>query len=303
MKSWCAVRVTGATLVATAFCVGMALMLRAQTAQFQLMPSNAVPPVGTFYSIQLSNYPPLPFDPFPQLDVYALSGAPGRYWYDDRGIDYAALRQQQQIASALSSMDSQSWLDSPDGPPPLPGGGGTNGGGGGGGAGFQGQVFTTNDLWLQVVGTTNGTTALVINTPWNEPDGSYDLFATTNLAPGAWQWVMRTAAGQTNVTATGLAGPNGFFILGTMLPANDGSGLTVAYENLVGSAFSSDGYGTPNAWYLQNNLNPLASGVATQDPNQDGLANWEEYLWGSDPQVAEGFGVWVSTPSGTTCIP
>jgi hypothetical protein len=120
--------------------------------------------------------------------------------------------------------------------------------------------------------TTNGTSYLVIHKPWSEPYGVYDLFATTNLAPRAWQWVMRTTAGQTNVTATGLAGPNEFFILGTMLAASDGSGLTAAYEHLVG--VSSDGYGTPNAWYLQNGMNPQTPGVSNQDPNQDGLPNW-----------------------------
>ena len=211
------------------------------------------------------------------------------------------------MESALRSLESQYGLNSPDGPPSPPGGGGTSGGGSGGG-GFQGYVFTANDLWLEIAGTTNamttnGTADLLIHTPSNELDGVYDLFATTNLAPSAWQWVMRTAAGQTNLTVTGLAGPNEFLILGTMLPANDLSGLTVAYENLVGNILPSDGYGTPNAWYLQYNLNPLTSGVAAQDPDQDGLPNWQEYLWGGNPRVVEGFSVWVSTPSATAGIP
>jgi hypothetical protein len=272
-----------------------------------LVPANAVPPVGTFYSIQLSNVPPLPFDPYPQLDVYSLSDAPGRYWYDDRAVDYAALREQTEMESALSSLESQYGQNSQDGPPPIPGGGGTKGGGVGGG-GYQFHAFTTNDLWLDVVGTTNamtsnGTAYLVIHMPSSEPDGVYDLFATTNLAPSAWQWVLRTTAGETNLIVTGLAGPNEFFILGTMLLANDGSGLTVAYEHLVGSALSSDNYGTPNAWYLQNDLNPLIPGIATQDPDQDGLLNWQEYLWGTNPNVSEGFAIWVSTPNGATGIP
>lgn len=101
--------------------------------------------------------------------------------------------------------------------------------------------YTTNDLWLQVIGLTNastpdGTASLKINTPWDVTNGIYDLFATTNLAPGGWGWVMRTAAGQTNLTVTGLPSQSKFFILGSTLPAGDGSGLTVAYENLVGVA-------------------------------------------------------------------
>jgi len=102
-------------------------------------------------------------------------------------------------------------------------------------------LFTTNDLWLQFGGTTsaftsNGTANLSINAPWNVTNGVYDLFSTTNLAPNGWLWVMRTAPGQTNLIMTGLSGRNEYFILGSTLPADDGSGLTVAYEHLVGIA-------------------------------------------------------------------
>lgn len=293
-------------VLAGALVFGANTVLPAQTVELQFVPSNAVPLVGTFYSIQLSNVPPLPFNPFPQLDVYSLSDAPGRYWVDDLAVDYVAMREQAEMESALRDLESQSGLNSLRGPPPIPGGGG--GGGGVGGGGYPYYALTTNDLWLEVAGTTNamtsnGTAYLVIHTPWSEPEGVYDVFATTNLAPSAWQWVMRTTAGQTNVTATGLAGPNEFFILGTMWTTNYVSGLTVAYEHLVGSTLSSDGYGTPNAWYLQNDINPRTSGVGSQDPNQDGLANWQEYLWGTDPRAAQGLSVWVSSPSGYSGTP
>jgi hypothetical protein len=33
--------------------------------------------------MQRTNYPPLPYNLYPQLDIYSQSGAPGRYWYDD----------------------------------------------------------------------------------------------------------------------------------------------------------------------------------------------------------------------------
>jgi hypothetical protein len=155
-----------------------------------------------------------------------------------------------------------------------------------------------------MVGTTNNGTSitanLVINTPWNVTNGVYDLFATTNLAPSAWQWLGRCSPGQTNLTVVNLASPTEFFILGTMQLANDGSGLTVAYEQLVGTTLPNDGYGTPNAWYLQNNLTPFE---ATQDPDQDGLLNWQEYQYGTNPNISEGFAIWVGTPNGTTSIP
>jgi hypothetical protein len=281
-------------------------VLRAQTVELELIPANAVPPVGTFYSIQLSNAPPLPFNSFPQLDVYSLSDAPGRYWVDDRAVDYGALREQSEMENALSSLEQQYGQNSAQGPPPIPGGGGGVGGVGGGG--YQYRAYTSADLWLQVVGTTNagtlnGTASLVIHAPAGATNDVYDLFATTNLAPSAWQWVLRTTVGETNLVVTGLAGPNEFFVLGTMLAAKDGSGLTVAYESLVGNILPSDGHGTPNAWYLQYDLNPLISGIATQDPNNDGLLNYQEYLWGGNPVSPQGFGVWVSSPSGYCGIP
>jgi hypothetical protein len=172
---------------------------------------------------------------------------------------------------------------------------------------------TTNDLWLSVDQTTNTGTSITayitIHPPWNMTDGVWDIFATTNLAPSAWQWVFRSAAGQTNVTITGLAYPNEFF---TAASTNDtdGDGLSDAYEKFVShtdpdvfNTVSSDGAGTPDAWYLEHGINPLASGVASQDPDLDALVNSQEYLYGTDPTTSEGFAIWVSTPNGTTSIP
>jgi len=42
---------------------------------------------------------------------------------------------------------------------------------------LQPQLFTTNDLWLQIIQMSNATAGLVINSPWNVTDGVYDLFA------------------------------------------------------------------------------------------------------------------------------
>jgi hypothetical protein len=77
------------------------------------------------------------------------------------------------------------------------------------------------------------------------------------------------------------------------------------YAALDASGFpvDMDGYGTPNEWYLENGISPDTAGVATQDPDHDGLLNWQEYLWGSDPQAPEQFAVWVSSPCGSAGIP
>jgi hypothetical protein len=92
--------------------------LGAQTAEFQLVPSNAVPQAATFVSIQFSNLPPIPWNPYPQLNVYSLSEAPGWYWVDDRAVDYGALRQQLQMNRALRSMERQyAWTPRTTRPP------------------------------------------------------------------------------------------------------------------------------------------------------------------------------------------
>jgi hypothetical protein len=151
--------------------------LGAQTAEFQLVPSNAVPQAATFVSIQFSNLPPIPWNPYPQLNVYSLSEAPGWYWVDDRAVDYGALRQQRQMNRALRSMESQYGLDSPDDAPPGPGGWeGSGGDDPGPPAASPAYFYPSNSFWLEPVsvasnlfnvilhGTTNGSTYLITST-------------------------------------------------------------------------------------------------------------------------------------------
>jgi hypothetical protein len=274
--------------------------------QIAPIPASEAPLFGTFWSAQHSQASAEPWPPFPadfyQVPVWNLGE--GFYLLDDVDTSYQ-VQSQVQSATGMQAMDE-------DGIQP-PGGGGSGGNPIGPITGAGGTGYTTNDLWLQFYGTASNVSPndtaylgiLIPSNPTNDfvANGVYDVFATTNLVPSAWQWLMRTTAGETNLTITGLPGPNEFFILGTMQLANDGSGLTVAYENLVGNTFSSDGYGTPNAWYLENGINPLSPGVATQDSDQDGLLNWQKYLYGSNPDVSEGFAVWVGTPNGTSSIP
>lgn len=65
----------------------------------------------------------------------------------------------------------------------------------------------------------------------------------------------------------------------------------------------NDGYNTPGAWYVANGLNPDAPGIGLFDADQDGLPNYQEYLYGTRPNVSEGFAIWVSDPAGTSSIP
>jgi len=94
-----------------------------------------------------------------------------------------------------------------------------------------------------------------------------------------------------------------FLLLGTPQDSN-GDGVTDAYSLLVGhidpDTAQSDAYGVPYAWYLQNGLSVSS---ALLDPDQDSLVNYKEYLYGTRPQVSEGFAVWTGMASGSTSIP
>jgi hypothetical protein len=136
----------------------------------------------------------------------------------------------------------------------------------------------------------------------------FDVFANSVLSFGVdgvpWTWMGQGYQCDT-YTLTNLASGTCFIILGTPQDTT-GFGLTDAYELLVAkinpddTGSQTDSYGVPYAWYA---LNGLGMQSATQDPDQDGILNYQEYEYGSRPTVSEGFGIWVGTPNGTTGVP
>lgn len=192
--------------------------------------------VGTFWTLKGAPVP-LPCDPWPELPVYPLGN--GSFLIDDRSVDYDAL---DAIAQANRPMYSPQPMDST-------------------------PVYSTNDLWLEMVAMTNQTASIIIHAP--DPNGVYDLFATTNLLPSVpglnvtnWIWVMRCDPGQTNLIVTNLTFDICFFRAATTNDT-DGDGLTDAYEHLVSHT-------DPN--------NP--------DTDGDGISDYQELLLGTDPNNA-----------------
>ena len=182
---------------------------------------------GTYWSLAHPNWPPLP----------GTFGTP--VWnLTPRSTSFSAMSSSSDSSSSFYLLDDVDY-------PPSPGDGGTN-------VyipSFQQMVLpTTNDLWLEITGTTNTGTSITayitIHPPWNITNGVWDIFATTNLAPTAWQWVFRSAPGQTNVTITGLAYPNEFFNAAST-DDTDGDGLSDAFEKWVShtnpNLYSTDG--------------------------------------------------------------
>jgi IgGFc binding protein len=179
------------------------------------LPASDAPTSGNFYTIQHGEaWPPLPGDTM-DLPFWDLGG--GFYLLDDTNVDYDAL--QAEAASAhLHRVDDGF---SPD---------------------FSPMSFTTNDLWLQITGVTNGIASLVIHPPSGVTNGVYDLEYTTNLAGTiSWQWLLRTDPGQTNLAVPNATDMQGYYRLGPPndLVANDslGTNFWLAFPDML-----SDGY-------------------------------------------------------------
>ncbi len=104
---------------------------------------SSPPSQGSFFSAQLSSQPPFPFNPFPDLDIYSFSRG---FIFDDRKVDYVALKNEQRAARNLSTSTSD-W-----------------------GAGPSAYNYTTNDLWLEITAVTNDFAYFLLhNTVTNQP--------------------------------------------------------------------------------------------------------------------------------------
>ena len=203
----------------------------AQLAALTPLDPGAVPRRGTFWFLQGPSpgqpYPPLPCPPgdLTNAPIYALGG--GQFLIDDSQVDYAALRQQQEMDRALSSLEVQYGLRRSE----------QNGGI------FSPMgltSYTADDLWLELIAITNATGYFVVHPPAAEAtNGVYDLFVTTNLSPDVpglnltnWLWLLRTDPGETNLIVPNLTADTAFFMLGRTNDT-DGDGMSDAYEHLV----------------------------------------------------------------------
>ncbi len=179
---------------------------------------SSMPTTGIFCSMS-GKFPPGPFNPFPQLNLYT-DGTPGCYYYDDSDFDYAAY-----WAEASRSGSGGMTMD---GPPAPPGGfGGTNGSSGGGTPESPPFIPPTNgyvpcetwtNFWLEISRSSNVIEITISNTL---PGMSYQLREKTNLTQSSWTFIQTLTATGTTVATNVNAGTNATLFFAASLTTND----------------------------------------------------------------------------------
>jgi len=204
-------------------------------------------PAADYYSLQNTNWPPLPFLPF-QATVYDLGD--GFLAYDDLAADYDQWRQEAMMDSAP--------------PPPGEGGGGTNDVANGP---LAYCCYTTNDLWVQILETTSNTASLIIHAP---NTNTYDLYRTFELigdyaTNSLWRWVGQGTNSQ-HLNFSNVRCRHAFYMLGSRTDSDNDS-LTDPFEKLVSKTSPSSNHTysaelTDLEWWLRSN-------ILVNDPEQD----------------------------------
>jgi hypothetical protein len=158
-----------ALAIAAALFAAGAIQLQGQL----LQPVSSPPRFGTYYSMQLTNYPPLPELPF-NVPVFLMS-PDGIFCYDDRQIDYQALeRARQQARAERLAHNSTNDL------PPIPGGDDGTGDDPGVPPPHT-KSYGPHDLYLELL--PDQTVGFLDPVLHGTTNGFYELFEKSDLSP------------------------------------------------------------------------------------------------------------------------
>lgn len=272
-------RISFATLLFAvgSFAVGLTSSALDESAAFA-PPPEPIGELGTYWLVSRTNWPPLPYNPFPELPLHELEN--GGFLVDDSEVDYEALWEAYQMEVALQQMEGQYGLESEsgDGPPPPNGDGGE--GGGYDPPELPPPAFLTTTQPALLPPFFTNLTATLLTATNTLPNAMYDLFSVTNLGLTNWTWLDRGGPGQTNWYLSGVPEPESYYQLGTMLDT-DGDGLTDAHEGLT------------------SKTNPLLA-----DTDGDGWSDWYELAVSlTDPLTPESVPSLSSRQMVTCAIP
>lgn len=146
-------------MLAASVVLGLVGLCAAGAADGELISPKGVPKTGSFWRMQRQT-PPLPFNPFPDLPVYALDWSRNIFLIDDRSVDY---EQWEQEWKALFQAD------------------GPEDGGQENGPAYDG--YGTN-LWIEIIGVTNSNTYLTLHN--TRSNYYYQLLSKPDLNVPDW---------------------------------------------------------------------------------------------------------------------
>ena len=170
----------GILAILTAVALNFAVTQEVQSANSQ--------PIGSYYSMKYTNWPPLP-DNFFGLEAAEIS--PGVFILNDLDWDYDA------INSLVEFMSSA--------PEPPGGGGGETGG-----SPIETEPPDPIPMIPVLLSSCNvgllppiyQVTNVILTLTNVEANGVYDLFTTPSLSPPSWRWLTRSTNGQTSFVIT-----------------------------------------------------------------------------------------------------
>ena len=246
---------------------------------------SAERPSGTYWSLQNTQLP-MPFDPFPELPVYAIDPTNRIFLVDDRSVDFPALQAQQEEQAQIRAMA----MDAPS----LGEGGGDEGTNGSFTSNYTTADYGTN-LWLEITNIADGAVDLLLHN--TQPEVPYELLSKQTLLDAQW------------ISEGMVTGVDNDIL--TPATVNIGERTDSLFIRAL-SWLDSDADGIPDWWMLKYFGHPTGEAadhsLASDDYDSNRVSNLDEFQGGTDPNKIQfslqfpNYYINTSTPIGTFTI-